>query len=123
MDLYLSFHPYLAAAQGEGTDWFASVFKLMVLLVSAPAWLPVLKELWKEVNDSLGEEGGVFGETPDQATAQSIGWQRNRDEKSLVSVLMADRGKAERAARQGRKGGRGTITKSSRSTAPRKRTF
>ena len=123
MHLYLSLEPFLAGVKGEGTDWFATAFKLTVLLVCAPAWIPVLKELWKEVNESLAEDGGVFGETPDEQTARSIGRARVRDERSLVSVLMADRRKAERAGKRGNKDTRGTQASGISRSPPRKRTF
>ena len=86
--------PLLAAAKEEsGPSWIATVTKVMVLCVSAPMWIPILKELWKEVNESLAEEGGVFGDIPNEEAAKAINLTRNREGKSMVSVLMADRDK------------------------------
>lgn len=86
--------PFLAVAKEDaGPAWFATIAKLMVLGISAPMWIPILKELWKEVNESLAEDGGVFGEAPDDQQAKAINLTRSREGKSMVSVLMEDREK------------------------------
>jgi hypothetical protein len=35
--------------------------KLGILAVLSPLWWPFLRELWKEMNDALSEEGGILG--------------------------------------------------------------
>mgnify|MGYP003656307014 CR=1 FL=1 len=112
--------PFLAAAkENAGPTWVATVAKLMVLGISAPMWIPILKELWKEVNESLAEEGGVFGDVPDEKAAKAINLTRAREGKSMVSVLMADRDKEDK----GSKGGRDSRRKSTGSRGPTRRSF
>ncbi|MFT4711122.1 MAG: hypothetical protein ACJAZ8_001334 [Planctomycetota bacterium] len=115
--------PFLAAAkESAGPAWIATVTKLVVLGISAPMWIPILKELWKEVNESLAEEGGIFGEAPDENEAKAINLTRTREGKSMVSVLMEDRAKDVKGAK-GSKGGRSTRRKSAGSRAPTRRSF
>ena len=79
-------------------------------------WIPILKELWKEVNESLAEDGGVFGEAPDEKQAKAINLTRSREGKSMVSVLMADREK-------GGQGGGSSKRKSAARQGPTRRSF
>lgn len=60
--------------------------KLLVIAILTPAWLPVIKELYKEVNESLADEGGLFGRTPTQDEAQKIERKRRFKRESLISV-------------------------------------
>lgn len=60
--------------------------KLLVVAVLAPAWWPVIKELWKEIDASLVEEGGVFGEIPTEKEARKLSRQRRISGESLISV-------------------------------------
>ena len=39
--------------------------KYAVIVLGAPFWLPFVKALWEELNESLADEGGLFGEEPD----------------------------------------------------------
>jgi hypothetical protein len=73
--------------------------KLLVVLILIPAWLPVVRELWREINASLIEEGGVFGELPTQAEARRLFEERRRSGASLLSVPRD--GHAGRSRRQG----------------------
>ena len=41
--------------------------KYALLVLSVPFWWPFVKALWEELNESLAEEGGLFGEEPDAA--------------------------------------------------------
>ncbi|MCK6448539.1 MAG: hypothetical protein L6Q99_19280 [Planctomycetes bacterium] len=41
--------------------------KYAVVICSFPFWWPFVKAMWEELNDSLAEEGGLFGEEPDAA--------------------------------------------------------
>jgi hypothetical protein len=40
--------------------------KLLILAVTAPLWVRVLRALWAEMNEALEPEGGLFG-----------GWKRD----------------------------------------------
>ncbi len=76
--------------------------KLLVVAILAPAWIPVIKELWKEINASLVEEGGVFGEAPTEQEAKQLARKRRTSGESLVSV---PHGKEKRRGTVGGKAG------------------
>ena len=40
--------------------------RFLILLLTAPLWLPVARALWEEVNWMLRDEGGVFGQLPNE---------------------------------------------------------
>ena len=65
---------------------FPLLGKLLVVAILTPAWLPIVKALWQEVNDSLIEEGGIFGETPDRSEAALLAEKRRRSGESLRSM-------------------------------------
>lgn len=65
---------------------FPLLGKLLVVAILAPAWLPVIRELWKEINASLVDEGGIFGERPTDQEALKIARKRRLSGDSLVSV-------------------------------------
>lgn len=69
--------------------------KLLVVAILTPAWLPVLKELYREIDSSLEEEGGIFGEAPDQETADAIAKKRRLGGGSLISVPLGQEPKAK----------------------------
>ena len=75
----------------DGLVNFALLGKLLVVAILAPAWLPVVRELWKEINASLAEEGGVFGELPTEAEAKHLVRARRVSGESLISVPRAGR--------------------------------
>jgi len=81
----------------DGLVNFALLGKLLVVAILAPAWLPVVRELWKEINASLVEEGGVFGDLPSAAEAKRLVRVRRVSGESLISVP-----RAGRTARPGR---------------------
>lgn len=60
--------------------------KLLVVLILAPAWLPIVKALWQEVNDSLVEEGGIFGKVPERDIAENLAHRREASGESLCSL-------------------------------------
>jgi len=62
--------------------------KLLVVAILAPAWVPIVKALWGEVNDSLVEEGGIFGDTPKKSEAKHLAVQRQASGESLQSVTL-----------------------------------
>ena len=35
--------------------------KYAIVILLAPFWIPFLRELWREFNEMLAEEGGLFG--------------------------------------------------------------
>ena len=72
--------------------------KLLVVAILAPAWVPIVQALWKEVNDSLIEEGGVLGDAPSPEEAQLLAEQRRASGESLQSVTL-EAAKARRSVR------------------------
>ena len=46
--------------------------RYLLLLLAAPLWLPVLKALWEEVNWMLRDDGGVFGQIPNQREREEL---------------------------------------------------
>jgi len=65
---------------------FPLLGKLLVVAILAPAWMPIIKALWQEINDSLVEEGGIFGATPDRNEAAVLADRRRRSGESLRSM-------------------------------------
>lgn len=39
--------------------------KYAMLVLTIPFWWPFAKAAWEELNESLADEGGLFGEEPD----------------------------------------------------------
>jgi hypothetical protein len=72
--------------------------KLLVIAILAPAWVPIIHALWREVNESLVEEGGVLGGTPTRGEAELLAQQRRESGESLVSVTI-EAAKARRSVR------------------------
>lgn len=93
--------------------------KLIVIAILAPAWLPVLRELYKEVNESLAEEGGIFGKTPTQDEAQKLAHSRRVRRESLVSVPLGQQNKGAKSSGDGGKRDKGQ----SGAGAPKRRGF
>ena len=69
--------------------------KLLVIAILTPAWLPVLKELYHEIDSSLEEEGGIFGDAPDKKAAAAMARKRRISGGSLISIAKGQEGKAE----------------------------
>ena len=94
--------------------------KLGILAVLSPFWWPFLRELWKEMNDALSEEGGILGRPPSMKDQE-----RQKDYISpLVSTPFQDpvhRSRAEAEARGSQSGAPGPP--SSRGARPRRPGF
>lgn len=60
--------------------------KYAIIALSAPVWLPFARALWREFNDSLRDEGGVFGHAPTAAELAAIERERGRFHTSLLNV-------------------------------------
>ena len=46
--------------------------RYLLLLLVAPLWLPILKALWEEVNWMLRDDGGVFGQLPNEREREEL---------------------------------------------------
>ena len=58
--------------------------RLLILLVTTPLWLPVMRALWEEVNWMLRDEGGVFGPIPSQRQREELMRPLSKAEDPLV---------------------------------------
>ena len=96
--------------------------KLLILAIFTPLWLPIAKELWNEVNESLVEDGGVLGKELDQKEVDRVLRDRRRRGASLVSTPQGQTGPARGRAEATGDGGRGGRRGPAR-PAPRRRGF
>jgi len=58
--------------------------RLLLLFITTPLWLPVMKALWEEVNWMLRDEGGVFGQIPTERERRTILKPLPKSEDPLV---------------------------------------
>ena len=61
------------------------ILRYVIVLVSAPIWVPFLRMLWRDFNASLREEGGLFGRPPTQLERERDPALREPLEPQLVS--------------------------------------
>ena len=76
--------------------------KYAIILLTAPFWLPFVKALWRELNDSLREEGGLLGRTPTAQELAEMNREMGAHESALVSERWEDAGRAGRPAGRAR---------------------
>jgi hypothetical protein len=100
--------PFLAALELN-----TEAFKYTLLAVTSPFWWPFVRELWREFNDILAEEGGLFGRQPTEKEIAEIRKARAEREAALVNELReqarSGRGKRRAAAAAGRAFGTSTL--------------
>ncbi len=65
------------------------ILKYIVLIASAPLWLPFAKALWEELNDAFRPDGGLFGPEPTQRRREEILAEIAREEPRLVHEPLA----------------------------------
>ena len=68
------------------------ILRWVLLIGAAPIWLPFLRMLWKDFNDALAEEGGVFGRPPSLVEQERIKAERANAPDVLVSEPWAKPG-------------------------------
>ncbi len=78
--------------------------KYAVLILSAPFWIPFLKRIWRELNGSLREEGGVFGRLPSPSELEEIRRKKRRELDPLVNEPLAHSGRRPTPAPRGGEG-------------------
>ncbi|MCB9915437.1 MAG: hypothetical protein H6828_09850 [Planctomycetes bacterium] len=66
------------------SDLQAFFLKGFLVLASAPFWWPFLKAVWQELNESMEDEGGLFGRPPTQKELQVLERERQGREDPLV---------------------------------------
>ena len=65
------------------------ILKYIVLILSAPLWMPFARALWEELNDALRPDGGLFGPEPTQRKREEILAEIAREEPRLVHEPLA----------------------------------
>ncbi len=64
--------------------------KYAIVALSFPLWGPFAKAMWKEFNDALRDEGGLFGAPPTPEQLRAIERERGRFRSGMVSVTWAE---------------------------------
>lgn len=81
------------------------ILRWVLLIGSAPIWIPFLKALWEDFSSTLAEDGGIFGRTPTAKEREQILREKAQRPDVLVSEPWTRRGEqpgsARRAARSG----------------------
>jgi len=73
--------------------------KYAAIVLASPIWMPFFKALFKEFNDALRDEGGLFGRPPSREKLAEMDRQLGRFKSPLVSELLEDAGRTRSAAR------------------------
>lgn len=60
--------------------------KLLLLMLSAPVWIPFVKELWREFNLAMREDGGLFGPIPHPRKAKEIREQIAKEPSPQIHI-------------------------------------
>lgn len=76
--------------------------KYAIILLTAPFWLPFAKALWRELNDSLRDEGGILGRAPTPLELAEMNRELGVHEDSLVSERWEDLGQPRSSASRAR---------------------
>lgn len=92
-------------------DFNAILLKLVFVAVTSPAWYPFLKTVWREFNQAMAEEGGVFGRIPVPREAERIARERRLEENPLIHL--------PRPTREDRAAGRRRFREEAASTGAR----
>jgi len=53
-------------------DLSGELLRYLIVLLTAPIWLPFVKALWQELERALRDEGGMFGRVPSLAEKERI---------------------------------------------------
>ncbi|MBM3988249.1 MAG: hypothetical protein FJ294_09870 [Planctomycetes bacterium] len=59
--------------------------KYALIALTVPLWWPFVRELWRELNDSLRDEGGILGQQLSPTELEHMNKARDRREPALVS--------------------------------------
>jgi hypothetical protein len=61
------------------------ILRWVLLLGAAPIWIPFLRILWRDFNEALREEGGLFGRAPTPRELEQIRREKLTQPDTLVS--------------------------------------
>jgi|RhiMethySRZTD1v2_1073278.scaffolds.fasta_scaffold1376069_1 hypothetical protein len=67
------------------------LLRWILLIGAAPLWWPFLRALWRDFDDSLSEEGGVFGRAPGPRELERIRKRAAERPDPLISEPWARR--------------------------------
>jgi len=102
-------------------------FKYVILVLLAPFWIPFFRSLWRTLNDSLREEGGLFGRPPTDEQLKALEAQFGNPGDHLTSSpkrFAGDEARQQRTrSRAGRAtagGGRSPGSRTGRAAPPRR---
>lgn len=65
------------------------LIKWLVIIVGIPIWWPFVRDLWKDFNGALREEGGLLGSPPPKSEMERIRREKAKEPEMLVSVPWA----------------------------------
>jgi hypothetical protein len=94
--------------------------KYALIALTAPLWWPFVRALWRELNDSLRDEGGIFGQQLTRAELESVNKAKGRHESPLVSETWDEHERGGAAPSSSRRGPRASPAPATR---PRPRGF
>ncbi|MFT5050120.1 MAG: hypothetical protein ACI8QZ_001514 [Chlamydiales bacterium] len=69
----------------------ATFLKYLILLLSAPVWLPFLRALWDELENALRDQGGLFGQEPSAEQLIEIRREQALEEDRVLNEPLAHR--------------------------------
>lgn len=79
------------------SDLNSEFFKYILVLISAPFWVPFVKAVWEELNDALRNEGGLFGAEPTADQLVELNLEKGEYVSPMVSVAREAPGTRGRA--------------------------
>lgn len=95
--------------------------KYAIIALSTPLWMPFAKALWSELNASLRDEGGLFGDAPTAAELRTIEKERGRFRSGMVSVTWSEQERLEASGSTLERSGETQSVTSARQTGFRSR--
>jgi hypothetical protein len=96
------------ARAGLTMELDTELLRWILLIGAAPLWWPFLRTLWRDFDDALAEEGGVFGRAPGPRELERIRARAAERPDPLISEPWARRDEPRSAGsfqRRTRKGG------------------
>jgi len=78
------------------SDLTRDVLRWALLIGSAPIWWPFLRTLWRDFNDALREEGGLFGRPPTDRELERLRAERAAQPPTLTSEPLVRTGEHRR---------------------------
>ena len=71
------------------SEFNKKLIKFLLLAATTPLWLPFIKILWKDLNDAVRPDGGLYGETPSKARRAEIEAELAKQDDPWVSEPLA----------------------------------